>query len=77
WGWGGPWGYGFGYGYGYTYPAGSEKYRYAHLIVEALDKSTNSVIWQARGSSAISSPEKAINNLPKVIHGIFKEYPSK
>ena len=75
WGWGRPWGWGFGYGY--TYPVGSEKYRYAHIIVEALDRTTNSVIWQARGSSPISTPEKAINNVSKVVHGIFKEYPTK
>jgi hypothetical protein len=47
------------------------------LIIEARDRRTNSVIWQARGSGEIHNPEKAINNLPKVVEGIFKEYPTK
>lgn len=79
WGWGGPWGWyrpwgWYGYG-GYNYPIGSEKYRYAHLIIEAVDRRSNSVVWQARGSSEIRTPEKAINKLPEVVAGIFKQYP--
>lgn len=75
WGWYHPWGW-YGYG-GYSYPVGSEKYRYAHLIIEAVDRRTNNVVWQARGSSEISAPEKSINKLPKVVNGIFKQYPIK
>jgi len=75
WGWYNPWGW-YGYG-GYSYPVGSEKYRYAHLIVEAIDRKTNSVVWQARGSSEINTPEKSINKLPEVVNGIFKQYPLK
>lgn len=79
WGWGGPWGYspwwGFGWHMGHSYPVGKERVRYAHLIIEARDRQTNSVIWQARGSGQIKTPEDAINNLPKVVQGIFKEYP--
>lgn len=81
WGWGGPWGfyrpwgfYGGFYG-GYSYPVGKERYRYSHLIIEAIDRKTNSVVWQARGSHEIDNPEKAINNLPKVVSGILKKYP--
>lgn len=80
-GWGGPWGmyrpWGWGMGYygGYSYPIGDEKFRNAHIIIEAYDRKTNSVIWQARGSSAIRTPEKSINDLPKVVQGIFKQYP--
>ena len=75
WGYGGwyrPWGY-----YGSSYPMGKEKVRYSHLIIEALDRKTNSVIWQARGSDIINTPEKSINDLPKVVKGIFKQYPLK
>jgi len=70
------WGWGMGWG-GYSYPVGSERYRYAHLIIEAVDRRTNTVVWQARGSSEVKSPEKSINNLPKVVNGIFKQYPVK
>lgn len=80
-GWGGyyrPWGWGYGwYGGGPSFPVGKEKYRYAHLIIEAVDRKSNSVVWQARGSGEIRTPEKAINNLPKVVNGIFKKYPLK
>ncbi|WDF68260.1 DUF4136 domain-containing protein [Sphingobacterium oryzagri] len=86
WGWGGmgPWGFyrpwgmwGMGWGGGFSYPVGSEKFRYAHVIIEALDRRTNQVVWQARGSSEIKAPEKSINKLPKVVSGIFKQYPVK
>ena len=80
WGWGGPWGFSpwWGYGgWGRSYPVGKEKVRYSHLIIEARDRRTNSVVWQARGSGEINNPEKAINNLPMVVEGIFKEYPVK
>lgn len=85
-GWGGPWGYynpwgwygyGYGWGMGYSYPVGKEKFRYAHLIIEATDRATNTVVWQARGSSEIKSPEKSINKLPEVVSGILKQYPVK
>ncbi|MCY4778348.1 DUF4136 domain-containing protein [Sphingobacterium sp. UT-1RO-CII-1] len=75
WGWYSPYGW-YGYG-GYHYPIGSEKYRYAHLIIEAVDRQSNSVIWQARGSSELRTPEAAINKLPEVVSGIFKQYPMK
>lgn len=81
WGGWGPWGMGWGwgmYGYGgFSQPVGHEKYRYAHLIIEAVDRATNTVVWQARGSSEIKSPEKSINKLPEVVNGIFKQYPIK
>ncbi|TYP98450.1 uncharacterized protein DUF4136 [Sphingobacterium allocomposti] len=78
WGWYRPWGmWGMGmWGFGATsYPVGSEKFRYAHLIIEAVDRRTNTVVWQARGSSEIKAPEKSINKLPEVVAGIFKQYP--
>lgn len=76
WGGWGPWGWGWGMGYGaYSYPVGHEKYRYAHLIIEAVDRRTNRVVWQARGSTEVKAPEKTINKLPEIVRGVFKEYP--
>lgn len=63
------------YYYGPSYAIAKEKYRYAHLIVEAVDRKTNTVVWQARGSGDVNNPEKAINNLPKVVKGVFAQYP--
>ena len=79
-GWGGPWGFYrpwgyYGFGYGGSYPVAKEKIRYGHIIIEAIDRKTNSVVWQARGTSEVDIPEKAINELPKMVSGIIEEYP--
>jgi len=78
--WGGPWNWyrpWFSPYYGYaSYPVAKERYRYAHLIVEAVDRKTNKVVWQARGSGEVNSPEKATTNIAKVVKGIFKQYPT-
>lgn len=82
-GWGGPWGYyrpwgGFGMGYYYNnIPVGKERVRYGHIIIEAVDRKTDTVIWQARGTDQVNDPEDAINDIPKMIQGIMKEYPIK
>ena len=82
-GWGGgPWGWrpygGFGWGY-YPpdFPIGKERIRYGHIIIEAIDRKTNNVIWQARGTTQVNNPEDAINDIPDIIQGIMKEYPLK
>lgn len=76
-GWGAyrPWG-GFGY-YAPAYPVGKERVRYSHLIIEAIDRKSNTVVWQARASNQVNDPEDAINDIPKLINGIMKEYPIK
>lgn len=75
WGWG-PWGmWGWGWGGGFHRPVGEETYRYSHLIIEAIDRKKNTVVWQARGSGEVGSPERAINRLPKVVKGIFRKFP--
>lgn len=75
WGWYRPWGPYFGYTT--SFPVGKERVRYGHIIIEALDRRTNSVVWQARGTSQVNDPEAAINDIPKLINGIMKEYPIK
>jgi len=74
WGWYRPWGGYYGY---YNVPIGRERIRYGHIIIEAVDRKTNTVIWQARGTSQVDNPEDAINDLPKIVSGIMKEYPIK
>lgn len=75
WGWYRPWGY-YGF-YSPSYPVGKERIRYGHLILEAVDRNKKTVIWQARGTTEVNNPEKAINGLPKLIQGIMKQYPLK
>src|SRR5690606_13798364 len=73
WGWYHPWGF---YGYNYhPFVVGEQRLRYGHIILEAIDTKTKSVIWQARGTSEVNAPEKAINNLPKIVEGVMKKYP--
>lgn len=76
WGWYRPWG-GFGMGYYGNIPVGKERVRYGHIIIEAVDRKTDTVIWQARGTAQVNDPEDAINDIPKMIQGIMKEYPVK
>lgn len=56
-------------------PRGREAYRLGHIIIEARDRETDRVIWQARGSGKVNNPEKAINDLPEIIHGIMAQFP--
>lgn len=70
WGWYNPWVYHYRH-----HPIGRERYRAGHIIIEARDRVSDTVIWQARGSGRVNNPESAINNLPKVVHGVFNEYP--
>jgi hypothetical protein len=73
WGWYRPWGY-YGF-YSPSYPVGKERIRYGHLIIEAVDRNKKTVVWQARGTTEVDNPERAINGLPKLIQGIMKQYP--
>lgn len=70
WMWGPPWGY-----YGYNRPVGEERYRAGHIIIEARDRRSNTVIWQARGSGQVRTPEEAINKLPEIVSGVMDQFP--
>ena len=72
WMWGPGWGY---YGYGWNRPVGEERYRAGHIIIEARDRQSNTVIWQARGSGQVRTPEDAINKLPEIVNGVMDQFP--
>jgi hypothetical protein len=80
-GWYGPWGHNpwmwhYGWGYGsWNRPVGEERYRAGHIIIEARDRKTNTVVWQARGTGSVSNPERAINKLPEIVSGVMDEFP--
>lgn len=71
WMWGPYWGH---YGYGLNRPVGKERYRAGHIIIEARDRQSNTVVWQARGSGQVRSPEEAINKLPEIVTGVIGEF---
>src|SRR5690606_35402146 len=47
WGWYNPW---MWHGYYPHHPIGRERYRAGHIIIEARERGSNTVIWQARGT---------------------------
>ncbi len=81
WGmWGGPWGMGMWggpwmWGGGWNRPVGTERYRAGHIIIEARDRHSDTVIWQARGTGEVRDPERAINKLPEVVARVMEQYP--
>ncbi|NCD71551.1 DUF4136 domain-containing protein [Mucilaginibacter agri] len=84
WGWGlgfgygwggyGPWGYG-GWGYGPTY-AVPENYKEGTIIIDLIDRKTRQIVWRGFGVGELHrKPQKTIDELPKVVEGIFKQLP--
>ena len=78
-GWGGygGWGYGGwgGYGYGPTY-AVPENYKEGTIIIDLIDRKTKRIVWRGFGVGELHhNPQKTIEELPKVVEGIFKQLP--
>jgi len=67
----------FYYGYRGPYQVymGQDVYRVPYkegtLIIDLVDRKTHKVIWRGYGIGEVGNPEKAINDLPKVVDGIF------
>lgn len=75
----GMWGYYpgmWGWHMGWNRPVGRERYRNGHIILEARERQTNTVIWQARGSGEVRAPEDAINKLPEIVSHVMEQYPA-
>jgi hypothetical protein len=78
WGWGyrpmfySPWayapGWGWGGGYGERVP-----YREGTIIIDLIDRRTGKMVWRGYGVGEIRNPQKAINDLPKVVTGIIEK----
>lgn len=69
-----PWMWG-GWHMGWNQPAGKALYRAGHIIIEARERKTDAVIWQARGTGEVRTPEDAINKLPEVVAQVMAQYP--
>ena len=72
--WGG-WGYPYG-GYGYGgYPV-QEHFKEGVLTIDLIDARTRRVVWRGFSTGELHrKPEKAIEDIPKVIDGVFKQLP--
>ncbi|RYY34284.1 MAG: DUF4136 domain-containing protein, partial [Sphingobacteriaceae bacterium] len=63
WGWGGGWG---------GYPV-REQFREGTVIIDLIDRKTGKMVWRGYGVGEVRNPQKAINDLPKVVTGIIEK----
>ncbi|GAA4927555.1 DUF4136 domain-containing protein [Mucilaginibacter defluvii] len=82
WGWGGwgGWGYrpfyGGGWGWGGWGGGGFAErvpYREGTVIIDLIDRKTGKMVWRGYGVGEVRNPQKAINDLPKVVSGIIEK----
>ncbi|WP_316809978.1 DUF4136 domain-containing protein [Pedobacter heparinus] len=45
------------------------------IMLDLIDRKTSKVIWRGWAEGEVNNPEKAINELPKVVENIFKKLP--
>ena len=71
----------YGYGGGYTTTSiNYEQYVEGTLFITLIDKTTEKVAWQGRGTKTIdedASPEKREKNINWAVKSIFEKYPVK
>lgn len=75
-----PYRYGWGAGYGGTTYVNVENYVEGTLFVNMVDKSTEKLAWQGRGTKTLAdhpTPEKKEQNINYAIKQIFMKYPPK
>lgn len=65
WGWGGGWG---GGGFAERVP-----YREGTIIIDLIDRKTGKMVWRGYGVGEVRNPQKALNDLPKVVAGIIEK----
>lgn len=72
--------YGYGYGYGSTTRVDYNQYTVGSLFINMVDKSTEKIVWQGRGSKTISEDASATQRETNINNGvklIFTQYPPK
>lgn len=75
-GWGWPYYGGYYGGWGPTY-AVPESYREGTIVIDLIDRKANKIVWRGFGVGELHrDPQKTIDDLPKVIDGIFKQLPA-
>lgn len=77
---GGRYGFAGGYGYGGTTYVSYNEYTVGSLFINMVDKSSEKIVWQGRGSKTIdedASPSKREANINSGVKQIFTQYPPK
>ncbi|RCH55620.1 DUF4136 domain-containing protein [Mucilaginibacter hurinus] len=73
WGWGfRPWGWG-GWGWGGGGFAERVPFREGTIIIDLIDRRTGKMVWRGYGVGELRNPQKAIQDLPKVVTGIIEK----
>jgi hypothetical protein len=78
-GYGAPWRYGYGAGFSTT-QINVNEYTEGTLFINMVDKATDKLVWQGRGTKVIdedASAEKRTQNINTAISSIFQKYPPK
>ncbi|HTF16880.1 MAG TPA: DUF4136 domain-containing protein [Chryseolinea sp.] len=73
----GRWGYGYGWGGGTT-QVDYNKYTKGTLFISLVDRATEKIAWQGRGSKTLNEnvkPERKEENIKSAIAAIFMKYP--
>jgi len=52
------------------------KLKEGSVMIDLIDRKTSKVIWRGWAEGSVDNPEKAINELPKVVAQIFKKLPA-
>lgn len=52
------------------------KIKEGSVMIDLIDRRTSKVIWRGWAEGEVSNPEKALNDLPKVVGNIFKKLQS-
>lgn len=72
----------FYYSYSRPFPVyvGSEerkvKFEEGNIVIDLIDRKTSKVVWRGVAKGEVDNPEKAINDLPKVVEKIFGKLPA-
>jgi hypothetical protein len=77
---GGRYGFAGGYGYGGTTHVDYNEYTVGSLFINMVDKATEKIVWQGRGSQTIdedATPTKRDANINNGVKQIFTQYPPK
>lgn len=52
-----------------------EKFEEGNIMIDLIDRKTSKVIWRGVAKGELNNPEKAVNDIPKVIDKIFGKLP--
>jgi hypothetical protein len=77
---GGRYGFAGGYGYGGTTQITYNDYLVGSLFINMVDRSTEKIVWQGRGSKTIdedATPSQRDTNITTSVKKIFTQYPPK